>query len=80
MNYSGFNCSLWIKRTDDQHRKSVEQIKKCKTKSTQYKKDIELGCRYRALLELPYFDAVRMHVMEPMHNLMLGSGKHMMRV
>ena len=55
-----------IKRTDDQRRKNVEQIKKCKTKSTQYKKEIELGCRYSALLELPYCDAVRRHVIDPM--------------
>lgn len=80
MNYSGFNCFSWNKRTNDQHRKNVEQIKKCTSKSTQQKKEAELGCRYSALLELPYFDPVRMHVIDPMHNLMLGSGKHMLTI
>ena len=31
-------------------------------------------------LDLPYFDPVRMHVIDPMHNLFLGSGKHMMAI
>ena len=36
----------------------------------------ELGCRYSILLELPYFDPVRMTIVDPMHNLFLGSAKH----
>ena len=58
MNYSGFNCSSWPKRTDVAHRESVEKIKKCKSKSTQQKLECELGCRYSVLLNLPYFDPV----------------------
>lgn len=80
MNYSGFNCSSWRERTNDDHRKRVEETKKCTSKSTQLKKEIELGCRYSALLDLPYFDPVRMHVIDPMHNLFLGSGKRMMTI
>lgn len=36
----------------------------------------ELGCRYSILLELPYFDPIRMTIIDPMHNLFLGSAKH----
>lgn len=40
----------------------------------------ELGCRYSILLELPYFDAPKMLALDPMHNLFLGSAKHMIRI
>ena len=31
------------------------------------------------LLELPYFDAPRMNIVDPMHNLFLGSAKHIFK-
>lgn len=44
-------------------------------------KDIERkGVRYSVLLQLPYFDAPRMCIIDPMHNLLLGSAKHMIDV
>ena len=36
------------------------------------------GCRYSILLDLPYFDPVRMTIIDPMHNLFLGTAKHIM--
>ena len=36
--------------------------------------------RYSALLILPYFDIVRMYVVDPMHNLLLGTAKRMMEL
>ena len=39
-------------------------------------KESELGCRYSCLLELPYFDPVRMLQVDPMHNLYLGTAKY----
>ena len=38
------------------------------------------GVRYLILLSLPYFDPVQYTVVDPMHNLFLGTGKHVMRV
>ena len=38
----------------------------------------ESGVRYSVLLELPYFDPIRFHVIDPMHNLLLGTAKRMM--
>ena len=46
----------------------------------QQKMECKFGCRYSVLLDLPYFDPIRMHVIDPMHNLFLGSGKHMMAI
>lgn len=37
------------------------------------------GIRYSALIELPYFDPVRFAVIDPMHNLFLGSAKYCMQ-
>lgn len=36
----------------------------------------ELGCRYSCLLQLPYFDPVQMLSIDPMHNMYLGTTKH----
>lgn len=37
------------------------------------------GCRYSVLLDLTYFDPVKMLLLDPMHNLFLGTAKHMVR-
>ena len=34
------------------------------------------GARYSELFRLPYYDVVRHHVVDPMHNLFLGIAKH----
>ena len=33
------------------------------------------GCKYSVLFELPCFDIVRYHVVDPMHNFVLRFGK-----
>ena len=38
------------------------------------------GVRYSILVALPYFDPIRFTVVDPMHNLYLGTGKHMFKV
>ena len=35
------------------------------------------GCRYTELLRLPYYDGIRFVIIDPMHNLLLGTAKHM---
>ena len=44
--------------------------------------DIEsaFGVRYSELFQLPYFDPIRHHVIDPMHNLLLGTAKHTFKV
>lgn len=80
MNYSGFNRSGWPKRTRDAHKSDAEKTNSCNSMSAQLNLESELGCRYSVLLRLPYFDPVRMHVIDPLHNLFLGSGKHMIAI
>ena len=37
------------------------------------------GFRYTALLKLPYFNPSRMLIVDPMHNLFLGTAKHILK-
>ena len=78
-NYSGFNKHDWILRTNENHRKYVTSTLKCKSKTEREKKESEVGCRYSILLELPYFFPVRMLIIDPMHNLYLGTARTIFR-
>ena len=40
----------------------------------------EYGGRYSKLLDLPYFDPVAMTIIDPMHNLYLGSARRLVYV
>ena len=40
----------------------------------------DFGCRYSELLRLSYFDPVKMHVIDPMHGLFLGTAKKMLEI
>ena len=43
------------------------------TKAKQIEIECETGVHFSVLLNLPYFDAPRMCIIDPMHNLFLGS-------
>ena len=74
--YSDFDMSKWPPRTNEQHRKDVKAINACKTKSKKSDLESSLGS---VLLDLPYFDPVRMAIIDPMHNLYLGTAKHIVK-
>lgn len=76
MDYSGFNRDSWEERTSAKHRENARKTQNCRTQSEQNERESETGCRYSVLLKLSYFDAPRMLVVDPMHNLFLGSAKH----
>jgi len=38
------------------------------------------GVRYSALTDLPLFEPIRFPVIDPMHNLLLGTSKHVMNL
>ena len=79
-NFSGFDRNNWTLRTSEIHRQHAYLHKSCNTLDAQRKIEREHGCRYSVLLELPYFDAVQMYIIDPMHNLLLGMAKHMIGV
>jgi len=70
--------------SNDNHRERCDQIiqtfRTHGTKSSFYNAESISGLRYSVLLDLPYFDPVRYCVVDPMHNLFLGTGKRMMKV
>ncbi len=60
-------------RTNFKHWENIASILQCTTKTAQSAKESEVGCRYTAL---PYFVPVKMLAIDPMHNLYLGTAKH----
>lgn len=77
--YSNFYQSSWFFRDNSRHRQDVHHLLQCSRKSVLSQMESEVGCHYSILLDLPYFDPVRMAVFDPMHNLFLGSVKHISR-
>ena len=72
--YGGnFDRAAW-KLSKDQHRADVQKILKSTT--AKEKAELKYGCRYSVLLDLPYFDPIRMVLINPMHNLFMGTAKH----
>ena len=76
MDYSGFDRNTWGKRTKERHMSDALETKEKVTITAMEKAESEKGCRYSALVLLPYFDGSKMLVVDPMHNLFLGSAKH----
>lgn len=77
--YSEFERDQWEMRTNEHNRADMIKLQKCKSKAEQPQKELEIGCRYSVLLKLPYFDPVRMLLIDPMHNLFLGTAKYVVR-
>ena len=77
-NYSNFDRETWVLRSNTQHRGDIKKVMEARNKTNLAKLESEYGCRYSVLLDLPYFDPVRMHLVDPMHNLYLGTAKHFM--
>ena len=78
--HSNFNRDEWEKRNNDQHREIAKQYIECNTQTDQQKIERQYRIRYTVLLELPYFDASRMCTIDPMHNLLLGTAKHVINI
>lgn len=75
--YSGYDRENWEHRTLQQHRNSISEIMKEITKVGVMSSESKHGMRYSILMALPYFDPVRYCAIDCMHNLFLGTGKHM---
>ena len=74
--YSGLERKLWKPRTNADHHQQALKLKRCKTIS----KSLLLGeksgiTHYSILLELDYFDVIRIFTIDPIRNLFLGTAK-----
>ena len=78
--FSGFDISIWPKRDSSLHRELAYKYKELPNNSRQRAFEVEHGLRFCQLLDLPYFDIIRYHVIDPMHNLFEGSAKYFMKL
>ena len=78
--YGGFDRQKWPVRTNSAHRHHALKYRECNTVSAQNEVLKIHGCRYSILLKLPYFDPIRMSMIDPMHNLLLGTARHMFSI
>ena len=78
--FGGFDRNGWETRDLETHRRQVDLVRQASSKEKQKEAESRYGVRYSVLLELPYFDPIRMSIIDPMHNLFLGTAKHQMRV
>ena len=79
MDFSGFDREHWRTRTGSEHRMLATRQICMTTKSYRDDAESSSSCRYSVLLELPYFDAPHMLIVDPMHNLFLRCAKHFMK-
>ena len=76
----GFDRENWKDRTHNEVYEAGMKHKHAKTASEQSKLEKKTGVRYSALLTLPYYDAGRFCMVDPMHNLLLDSAKTFIKI
>ena len=77
--YSGFDRDTWPQRQISSHRRRAEMVRKASTQKKKEKLATKYGVYYSCLLQLEYFDAVKFTAIDPMHNLFLGTAKHVFK-
>lgn len=80
MDYSGYHSEEWPVRTLLTHYRECINHLNASTKAEKKSIEKEHGVRYSALIELEYFNPIQYAVVDPMHNLYLGTAKHIMQV
>ena len=77
--FSGFDRESWEQRSNEDHRVAAEKVHQAKTPTDAQTFASSSGARYSVLFQLPYYDAIRFALIDPMHNLLLGSAKHVLK-
>ena len=62
------------------HMRHVSEVQAVLTATRQSELEKLYGVRYSELLRLPYLDIIEHHVVDPMHNFLLGTTKHVMTI
>ena len=75
-NYGGYDYQHWPLRDYSTHVSKAKAWDDAKTQKKRIEIEKTYGIRYSELLNLPGFDIVRYHVIDPMHNMFLGIAKH----
>ena len=66
-------------RNESDHREQADLASMQTTQAAKDRIESQYGSRFTALMLLEYFDCVRFHIVDPMHNLFLGTAKHIMK-
>ena len=77
--FSGFDREIWEQQSNEDHRALAEKVCQAKTPSDAQKFASSSGAHYSVLFQLPYYDAIRLALIDPMHSLPLGSAKHVLK-
>ena len=79
-NFSGFATNTWEKRTNKLHRTHADSVRfaRCQTEVNAVVRNT--GAKYSVLFQLPYYDAVRFVIIDPVHLLFLGLAKTTLKV
>ena len=80
IDYSGFERDSWPLR--NHFVQSQEGINALNAETKEARKEIEkkFGARYSVLYEIDYYDSIRFSIIDIMHNLFLGTSKHVMAI
>lgn len=77
MNFGGFeNC---LRCTTIGHRCEAQEILAEDRYQGREDKQAKYGTRYCQFIQLEYFDCIRFTIVDPLHNLFLGTAKHLMK-
>ncbi|OAD65760.1 hypothetical protein PHYBLDRAFT_102113, partial [Phycomyces blakesleeanus NRRL 1555(-)] len=75
VDYSGFDFSKWLLRTKNDNCKDAEVWRNATTEAERHHFEVENDVCWSELHCLQYFDVVRCMLIDPMHNLFLGTAK-----
>ncbi|OAD74081.1 hypothetical protein PHYBLDRAFT_111853, partial [Phycomyces blakesleeanus NRRL 1555(-)] len=78
VDFRGFKESEWCRHNCEENRLHAEEWKNTVTISERQHLKIDNGVQWSQLHHLGYFDLVRGTIIDPMHNLFLGTAKRMM--
>ena len=66
-------------RNETDHREQADLASMQINQAARDRVEAQYGSRLSVLMLLEYFDCVRFHIVDPMHNLFLGTAKHIMK-
>lgn len=80
IDYSEFDLSQWVLRTKESNREYAEQWRDATTYAERREIEYKTGTRWSELHRLEYFDPVWHTIIDPMHNIFLGTAKRMIAI
>ena len=78
ISFGGFDV-VWPLQNEEEHREQAYESMRQVSRSARDKVEVKYGYRFSALMHLEYFDCVRLNLIDPMHNLFLGTAKHVVK-